>query len=88
MRSAELILDIAGRMNTTSYEERRAINRLFRDQDESDKWPISGKFNATERAIRQYRFFANQTGNHLDNYEYCLFIEEAISRIVNDKRNW
>ena len=30
----------------------REINRHFRNEDESDKWPICGKFNVTERAIR------------------------------------
>ena len=33
----------------------RAINTLYRAQDESHLWPVRGRFNVTERAIRKAR---------------------------------
>jgi hypothetical protein len=61
----------------------REINRHFRNEDESDKWPICGKFNVTERAIRNVRKFGLNGG-----LEYYLALEAEIGRIVNDERNW
>ena len=61
----------------------REINRHFRNEDESDKWPICGKFNATERAIRKVRKFGLNGG-----LEYYLALEAEIGRIVNDEKNW
>lgn len=34
-------------------KEIRDTNYAFRMRDESEKWPICGRFNATERAIRR-----------------------------------
>ena len=65
----------------------RAINKLFRDQDESNLWPISGKFNATSRAIDRVR----QTQRHdcpTYGIEYAYALENEISNIVNNERNW
>lgn len=62
---------------------RAAINRLFRAQDESDLYPIQGRFNATERAIRRLR---KQAADGLcigDGLEYALSLEAEISHIVN-----
>lgn len=61
----------------------RQINKVFRDNDESHLWPISGKFNATERAIRRLRPFGLYGG-----IEYANCLDDEISRIVNDERNW
>ena len=61
----------------------REINRHFRNEDESDKFPICGKFNVTERAIRNVRKFGLNGG-----LEYYLALEAEIGRIVNDERNW
>ena len=61
----------------------REINRHFRNEDESDKWPICGKFNVTERAIRKVRKQGLNGG-----LEYYLALEAEIGRIVNDERNW
>lgn len=58
----------------------RQINKEFRAKDDSHLWPILGKFNATERAIRQARKF--------DTDEYEELLDELISKIVNDERNW
>lgn len=66
-----------GRANITE------INRLFRRQDESGLWPICGKFNATDRAIRQAQRFVRESGCPLYGLEYALFLDDALSRIVN-----
>lgn len=61
----------------------REINRHFRNIDDSDKWPICGKFNVTERAIRKVRKQGLNGG-----LEYYLALEAEIGRIVNDEKNW
>lgn len=61
----------------------REINRHFRNEDESDKWPICGKFNVTERAIRKVRKKGLNGG-----LEYYLALEDEIGRIVNDVKYW
>jgi hypothetical protein len=43
--------------SNTELGQRRIINKLFRRQDESDKWPIQGRFNVTDRAIRHAQKF-------------------------------
>lgn len=63
----------------------RQINAHFRKIDDSKLWPICGRFNATERAIRRVRKFRREYGN-LSPYEYYQSIENEISRIVNDPR--
>lgn len=66
----------------------REINRHFRNEDESDKWPICGKFNVTERAIRKLREYRRQGMVINDGLEYYFALEAEISNIVNDERNW
>lgn len=61
----------------------REINRHFRNEDDSDNWPICGKFNVTERAIRKVRKQGLNGG-----LEYYLALEAEIGRIVNDEKNW
>jgi hypothetical protein len=58
----------------------RIINRLFRAQDDSDCWPISGDFNATERAIRRLRREEVPYDGGLD---YALALHQEIGRIVS-----
>lgn len=60
----------------------RAINKMFRDQDESHLWPINNRFNATERAIRHARAFMRDAGP-MAGYEYAAFLDADLSRIVN-----
>lgn len=57
----------------------RAINKLYRAQDASKLYPINGRFNATERAIRQARKFDCP----VYGLEYCYLIEHLLSVIVN-----
>jgi len=56
----------------------RVINAYFRANDDSHKWPICNKFDATERAIRRLR------GQYLiGGLEYFMALDSEISRIVN-----
>jgi len=57
----------------------RVINAYFRANDESHKWPICNKFDATERAIRRLR----KTGMYCGGLEYFLALDSEISKIVN-----
>lgn len=65
----------------------RQINRIAREQDESAKWPVRGKFDVTERAIRRLRERRRQNGSPADGLEYAFALDEEISRVVNDPRN-
>lgn len=65
----------------------RAINALFRAQDESHLWPIRNAFDATERAIRKARAFQRASGA-VYGLEYAYLIDGILSNIVNDPENW
>ncbi len=61
----------------------RKVNSIFRKMDESAKWPILGRYNVTERAIRNLRKL-RAAGGHCDTaLEYALALDNEISRIVN-----
>ena len=66
----------------------REINRHFRNEDDSDKFPICGKFNVTERAIRKLREYRRQGMIIGEGLNYYLALEAEITRIVNDVKNW
>ena len=51
-------------------------------------WPISGKFNVTERAIRKARWLTRETGEKQTGLEYCYTLEMIMSEIVNNENNW
>lgn len=59
---------------------RRRLYARLRAEDESDKWPVSGAFNVTERAIRRLQVFERACGV-ADDPEG--FLENEISAIVN-----
>jgi hypothetical protein len=65
----------------------RAINREYRQQDESHLFPIRGRFNVTDRAIRQAGKFQRASGA-VYGLEYCYLIDHLIGQIVNDESNW
>ncbi len=67
----------------TGRAERIGINRMYRAQDESHLWPIRGRFNVTNRAIRRARDFERESGVALYGLEYCYILESALSDIVN-----
>ena len=71
---------------TTRYN-REIINGIYREHDESHKWPINNRFNVTERAIRRVRKFMRDSGNDLSGIEYSIAIEYELSNIVNDPTN-
>jgi len=73
---ANLTEHLDGRANIT------AINKLYRQQDESHLWPIQGRYNATERAIRRARDFTREAGP-VYGLEYCYLLEDLLSDIVN-----
>ena len=60
---------------------KKKINNFFRLKDDSNLYPIFGRFNATERAIRRIR--RNFPG--LEGLEYYLTLENEISNIVNSE---
>ena len=60
---------------------KRVINAYFRANDESHKWPICNKFDATERAIRRLRRSGMYPHGGL---EYFCALDAEISRIVNE----
>ena len=62
----------------------RAINKIYRSQDESTLYPINGKFNVTERAIRRVQVFTRASGA-IYGLEFCYALENEISNIVNAK---
>ena len=77
-------------MNTERIAERyngcanrAAINRGFRAADESHLWPINGRFDATERAIRRVRRYMREAGDDLSGLAYALALDAELSRIVN-----
>lgn len=75
-----MCIDFAG--STITLKESasiRAINAVFRKHDKSGLYPIRGKFNATERAIRRLR--RNRLG--LQGTEYAAALDYEISNIVN-----
>ena len=67
-------------MHLNGRQNIAAINKLFRAQDESHLWPIGGRFNATEKAIRNARKYR---GHGCDGLAYCLTLDNWISSIVN-----
>lgn len=61
----------------------RQINAYFRKNDDSHLWPICGRFNATERAIRRVRRLRRQGREVHPGLEYYLTLEGVLSEIVN-----
>ena len=65
----------------------RQVNKLFREKDESNLWPIRGRFNATERAIRRVRRNILPHLGGTGGAEYAEILSNEISEIVNNPRN-
>lgn len=61
----------------------RQINAYFRAEDDSRLWPVCGRFNATERAIRRLRRKRRQGLEVSAGLEYYLCLENEIIEIVN-----
>lgn len=63
----------------------RQINAYFRENDDSHLWPICGRFDATERAIRRIRRRQREGLCVYPGLEYYLTLEHEISEIVNNE---
>ncbi len=61
----------------------REINALFRKHDESHKWPVRGRFNVTERAIRRVRHNILRHIGSTGGCEYACILDAEIEHIVN-----
>lgn len=61
----------------------RQINAWFRKHDDSRLWPVRGRFNVTERAIRRLRRQRREGMCVYTGLEYYLSLEREISEIVN-----
>ena len=70
-----------------TMKDKRFINKKMREKDDSDLWPICGRFNATERAIRRLQRINATVGCEIFNciYSYELALENEISKIVNSE---
>lgn len=79
-----------------SLSDIRKTNKEFRASDESYLWPIDGRFNATERAIRRIRHLQQQGLVIDDIASYRALLDDLISVVVNsptvsdykDRINW
>lgn len=61
----------------------RRINKVFAKYDESEKWPVCGRFDVTQRAIRRVQKMRRDGLVLNTGYEYALALENEISNIVN-----
>lgn len=61
------------------------INAYFRSIDDSDKWPVCGRFNATNRAIRRLMDLRHDGLVVHPGLEYYLALEKMISEVVNEQ---
>lgn len=61
----------------------RKVNKILRSGDESHLWPISGRYNATDRAIRWYSRVYFKANGPCTVYEYVMGIDGLISGYVN-----
>lgn len=64
----------------------RKINKIMRKRDDSHLWPINGRYNATDRAIRWYNRVYFEANGPCSALEYCLGLEQIISNYVNNGR--
>lgn len=66
----------------------RAINKAFREKDDSNLWPICGRFSVADRAIRRVARLQRQGLVVDDPSSYEAILEHEASEIVNDTNNW
>jgi hypothetical protein len=66
----------------------RAVNRYYRDHDQSHLFPIRNRFDVTERAIRKARQWRRDSGQDAARLEYVELLELFLTEIVNNERNW
>lgn len=59
------------------------VNNQLLAKDDSDLWPINGKFNATKRAIKRVQKAMRDGLPIEDALEYTMIVENEITNIVN-----
>jgi len=64
------------------------VNRIHRQEDESNLFPIRGKFIVADRAIRQARPIIREYICDFDKTSYHDLLDELESKIVNNEKNW
>ena len=69
--------------STSDLKTLRKLNKLLRARDDSHLCPISGEYNATDRAIKYYSRVYFKANGPCSALEYCLGIENLISNYVN-----
>jgi hypothetical protein len=68
-----------------TLSELKTANQYLRGVDQSNLWPINGRYNVTNRAIRHVQV-AIRHGLVIDSIEdYVAIVEEEISIIVNSE---
>lgn len=68
---------------TNIMKLRKSVDNMFYQQDDSNLWPINGRFNVTKRAINRIKR-AEREGLVLDDLlAYALTLENIMSEIVN-----
>jgi hypothetical protein len=77
LESAGLSVYGHGSLSTTAV---KIINKVYRAADESHLWPVSGRFNATERAIKRVRI----NGYQESAAEYIAAMDAELTSIVNE----
>ena len=82
---SDRLKEITGNKEISDKAVTRRINKLFRDYDDSHLWPINGKFNATDRAIRRLQRKRHEGLLLNTGTEYALALEKEIGRIVNSQ---
>jgi len=84
--TAEQIVNQAEQEAETDSNEaiRSLIDKKFKAQDDSSKWPINGAFNVTEKAIKETCKLESQTGE-MEPFVYALSLELKITEIVNQE---
>lgn len=63
-------------------------NKAIRKADDSHLWPIRGRFNVANRAIRMVRGYLGQYFHELTPETYRATVEAQASEIVNNDKNW
>lgn len=69
--------------STNNTKLLRKVNKLLRARDDSHLFPISGEYNATNRAIKYYSRVIFPSNGSVTLLEYALGIEELVSNYVN-----
>ncbi len=68
-------------------EELIQVNREIRKADDSHKWPIRGRFNVANRAIRRVRKNFSEYFHEWCEEEYRETVRREESEIVNNPKN-